>query len=547
MFVDYRLRQREYLLQIARAMTSRLDLPSLLRLILQNAVEILGGQAGLIVLRREDGSFYPRASYGLPVQAIHLLEPLWRGLPATAERGHWQIPDLPMRLRLASAAAGVPLRQVVALPMVVKDEVTGIICVVRSMGADFTANDQQVLADFADLAAISVQNARLYQQVNDERRRLDAIIQNIGDGVMILSPDRTIQIWNRALVGMTGILAEDAIGRHCYEVLDLKNQQGVSICRTACPLVNPPADGRLYAEGDTHRADGVKVSLADNYSPQYSEDGVLTSVIASVRDVSRLREAEEMKNTLLSVISHELKTPVSIIKGYASTLARRDAEWDKNTLADGLAVIEEESDKLNELINNLLDASRLQAGGLKLQFVYLDLPSLAEKVVEKARLQVQSASAGKRPSGAGAPQYTFFLDFPPEFPPVKGDYERIREVLSNLVGNAIKYSPGGGLIRVSGRVKGNEVELAVSDEGIGIPVSEQERIFDRFSRVDNSLTRQTPGAGLGLFLVKAVVEAHGGRVWVESRPGMGSTFYFTLPLERADESDRNSGTFSASS
>jgi PAS domain S-box-containing protein len=516
MFPDYRLRQREYLLQISRAMTARLDLPSLLKLILQNAVEILSGQAGLIVLRRSDGTFYPRASSGLPVQAIHFFEPLWRDLPATADRPEWQIPDLSMRLAMASATAGIPLRQVVALPMAIKDEIIGLVYIFRSLGADFTLNDRQVLGDFADQAAVAVQNARLYQQVSDERARLDAIIENSGDGVMILSPDRTILTWNRALVGMTGVPADQAVGRHCYDVLNLHNRQGVSVCYTACPLVKPPEDGRLYAEGDTLRADGVKVALADNYSPQHNEEGEVTSIIASVRDVSRLRDAEELKNTLLSVISHELKTPVSIIKGYAGTLARQDAAWDKETLAEGLAVIEEEADKLNELINNLLDASRLQAGGLKLQFAYLDLPSMAEKTVEKFRTQ--------------ANHHNFSVDFPPDFPSVKGDYERIREVLSNLVGNAIKYSPEGGLIRVGGRIEGSEVRIFVSDEGVGIPTTEQERIFDRFTRVDSSLTRQTPGAGLGLFLVRSVVEAHGGRVWVDSQPGQGSTFWFALPI-----------------
>ncbi len=515
MFSDYRLRQREYLLQISRAMTARLELPSLLKLVLENAVEILSGQAGLIVLRREDSSFYPRASYGLPVQAIHYFEPLWRGLPITTDRQRWQIPDLSMRLSLASAAAGLPLRQVVALPMIIKDEIIGLIYIFRSLGSAFTVNDQQVLGDFADQAAIAVQNARLYQQVNDERARLNAIIENSGDGVMILDQNRTIQAWNRALSGMTGVPAEEAIGRHCYQVLDLHNRQAVSVCHTICPLVKPPEDGRLYAEGDTLRGDGIRVSLADNYSPQYDEEGNLVSVIANVRDVSRLREAEELKNTLLSVISHELKTPVSIIKGYAGTLVRQDANWDQETLVEGLSIIEEEADKLNELINNLLDASRLQAGGLKLQFAYLDLPSMAQKSVEKFRTQTD--------------RHTFSIDFSSNFPPVRGDYERIREVLSNLISNAIKYSPDGGLIRVGGWVEGDEVRVFVSDEGIGIPTTEHERIFDRFARVDNSLTRQMPGAGLGLFLVKAVVEAHGGRVWVDSRPGQGSTFNFTLP------------------
>jgi PAS domain S-box-containing protein len=380
----------------------------------------------------------------------------------------------------------------------------------------FTANDRQVLADFADQAAISVQNARLYEQADDERRRLNAIIENSGDGVMILDADRRIRTWNKALTNMLGLLSEDVLGRHCYDVLDLHNQQGLSVCHTACPIVQPPDDGRLYAEGITRRPDDVNVALADNYSLLHNEEGEVTSIIANVRDVSRLREAEDLKHTLLSVISHELKTPVSIIKGYAGTLSRQDAEWDRETLADGLAVIEEEADNLNKLINNLLEASRLQAGGFDLQFSFVDLPALVERAVEKYRNQT--------------PKHTFSVDFPPDFPPVYADFERMREVLTNLIGNAIKYSPDGGLIQIGGRRTDPEVIVSVSDEGIGIPANEHQRIFERFARVDNSLTRQTAGAGLGLFLVKSVVEAHNGRLWVESRPGHGATFFFALPV-----------------
>jgi signal transduction histidine kinase len=300
-------------------------------------------------------------------------------------------------------------------------------------------------------------------------------------------------------------------------VLNLRTPQGVSLCHTACPLIHPPKDGRLYAEGRHQRADGITITLADNYSPQLNEEGQATQIIANVRDMTRLREAEELKQTLLSVISHELKTPVSIIKGYAGTLAREDANWDKRTLADGLAVIEEEADRLDRLITNLLEASRLQAGGLKLKLSYLNLADMAKAVVEKLQATTQ--------------KHQILVEFPPDFPPIQGDYERIREVLTNLIGNAIKYSPDGGQIKVGGSVTAqNTIRLYVRDQGIGIPPADQEHIFDRFYRVDNRLARQAPGAGLGLFLVKAVVEAHGGQVWVESTPGRGSTFWIELPV-----------------
>jgi PAS domain S-box-containing protein len=515
MLPDFRLRQREYLLEISRAMSARLDLSSLLTLILESVVELLAGQAGLITLRVDDKTFVPRASIGLPRQAVPLFEPLWRGLegedlPETPR-------DISLRLALASRAAGVPMRQVVALPLEIGDEKIGYIFIFRTRGVAFSANDRQVLGAFADQAAIAVQNARLYQQVSAERERLNALIENSGDGVMMLSPYRIIQTWNKALANMTGISAQEAIGRPCYEVLNLKTPQGVSICYTSCPLLHPPEDGRLYAEGRHQRADGISITLADNYSPQLNEEGQVTQIVANVRDMTRLREAEELKQTLLSLISHELKTPVSIIKGYAGTLAREDADWDRRTLADGLAIIEEEADRLDRLITNLLDASRLQAGGLKLKLSYLNLADMARAEVEK--LQATTA------------KHTLILDFPDDFPLILGDFERLREVLTNLIGNAIKYSPDGGQIVVGGEPGPyNTIRLYVRDRGIGIPPAEQERIFDRFQRVDNRLARQTPGTGLGLFLVKAVAQAHGGKVWVDSAPGQGSTFWVELPV-----------------
>lgn len=496
-------------------MNARLDLSSLLKLTLKSAVDILTGQAGIITLRRDDGSFIPRASIGLPPQAVPLFEPLWRDLGK--EESSLSNQEFSLRLALASRAAGEVMRQVVALPLELADEIIGYIYIFRTRGVAFSTNDKQVLGAFADQAAIAVHNASLYQQVSAERERLNAIIENSGDGVMIVNPYRIIQTWNKTLANMTGISAEDAIGRPCYEVLDLRTNQGVSVCHTACPLINPPVDGRLYAEGLHHRADGIAITLADNYSPQFNNEDQPKQYIANVRDMTRIREAEELKQTLLSVISHELKTPVSIIKGYAGTLAREDATWDQATLAEGLGIIEEEADRLDRLITNLLEASRLQAGGFKLKLSYLNLVDMVRAAVEKLQTTTE--------------KHIFSVNFPDDFPPVQGDYERLREVLTNLLGNAIKYSPGGGLIKIEGRQgKHNKVRITVSDEGIGIAPADQERIFDRFHRVDNRLARQTPGTGLGLFLVKAVVEAHGGSVGVESTPGKGSIFWFELPL-----------------
>jgi signal transduction histidine kinase len=216
------------------------------------------------------------------------------------------------------------------------------------------------------------------------------------------------------------------------------------------------------------------------------------------------------------VVSHELKTPVALIKGYASTLAREDATWDAETLREGLQVIGEESDRLNGLINNLLDASRIQAGGFKLERGDVALPKLAASVVEHFHTQTD--------------RHVFALDFPPDFPFISGDEERLRQVFNNLVSNAVKYAPQGGEIRLGGWSDGVTVTAYVADQGIGIPQAEQGKLFQRFYRVDSSLRRSTQGAGLGLFLCRAIVEAHGGRIWLRSEPGKGTTVFFTLPI-----------------
>jgi signal transduction histidine kinase len=206
-----------------------------------------------------------------------------------------------------------------------------------------------------------------------------------------------------------------------------------------------------------------------------------------------------------------------LIKGYANTLAREDARWDGATLKEGLQIISEESDRLNALINNLLDASRIQAGAFKLEKGDVTLPKLAERVVESFRVQTQN--------------HRFVLDFPPDFPCLPGDEERLRQVLDNLVSNAIKYSPSGGEIRVGGWSDGAYATVYVADQGIGIPAGEQGKLFQRFYRVDSSLRRSTQGAGLGLYLCKSIVEAHGGRIWLRSEPGKGTTVFVALPIE----------------
>lgn len=514
---DYLLRQRDYLLSISRAMTARLDLPPLLQLIISKAVEMLGGQAGLIALRGRDGEFHIRASHGLPANStqLHLLfAPLLTDLPPSSSR--WPSSDLYARLPLVAASLGINLRQVVGLPLLLEEQLIGVIYVFRTRDAAFSNDDRLVLSSFADQAAIAVRNATLYQRLGEEKDRLDAIIEHSADGVLILDADCRVETINRKLAEITGWTPEAAAGRPCHDVIGLRNVQGVNICEESCPLQSLSHEESLLAEGDIVRADGHKTSVSITYSPLYDQEGELAHIVGSVHDVSRFREAQEMKEMFISVISHELKTPVALIKGYANTLRREDAKWDADTVQESLTVIEEESDRLDRLINDLLQASRIQAGTLKLELGDVFVPKLAAKTVERFRVQ--------------AAKHEIRLDFPADFPPMLADEERLQQVFSNLLSNAIKYSPDGGIVTVGGKVQGDVAEFWVSDQGIGISAEDRKRLFQPFYRVDSGLGRRTQGVGLGLYLCRAIVEAHGGRIWVESSPHSGSTLRFTLPV-----------------
>ncbi|MEE8392386.1 MAG: histidine kinase dimerization/phospho-acceptor domain-containing protein, partial [Anaerolineae bacterium] len=381
MLTDYRVRQREYLLQISRALTAQLNLDELLQMVLKAATEILAGQAGLIALRASDKSLVIRASYGLPRTLMPHFAPLLADVPDDADLGRFSIPDLAGKLGRVVTDLGLRLQQVVALPMSIRRELIGVLYVFRAYGTRFTANDRQILASFADQAAIAVANAQLYERISQEKRRLDAILEHSADGVLILDSAHRIVVFNHALAQLSRWSAAEALGRSHDEVIRWARLE------TRMDLAGAVAGGwplplarSIYVEGDLRRRGGGTVSVGITYAPLFDREDRLVNIIADVRDVTRFREADEVKSVFISVISHELKTPVALIKGYADTLRRKDAHWDPEIVQESLTVIVEEADRLNQLIDNLLDASRLQAGALPLEMDQVALNVLAERV-----------------------------------------------------------------------------------------------------------------------------------------------------------------------
>jgi len=249
--------------------------------------------------------------------------------------------------------------------------------------------------------------------------------------------------------------------------------------------------------------------------------GALQQGRATADMLAEKTRLEDMQNTFVSIVSHELQTPVAIIKSYAATLAREDASWPIETIQRVSRNIEEECDRLHRLISDLLDLTRIQAGRVAMRVGSVDVAQLASEVVDQLAPR--------------APRHSLRASFAPTFPLIRGDADQLRRALFNLIQNAVKYSPDGGEVLVAGEVRSLDGQpwavVRVIDHGIGIPAGEQERIFERFHRSDTRLSRSTAGVGLGLYITRSIVEGHGGRIWADSPgQGRGSVFTITLPL-----------------
>jgi signal transduction histidine kinase len=515
MLPDFRVRQRDYLLEIGRAITQELDLDKLLARILNVSVEMLAGQAGLITLRGEEGGWTIATSHGIPSAFLNYLDPLLKAIPDQEDPAKFELPQINTLLKEVTRIASLGFLDGVGLPLIFRSRVVGMIFIFRNYSGRFSGNDRALLQSFADQAAIAVRNAQFYAQIRREKQRMDTLLDSAADGILILNAEKTIERYNPAFANLWGKPIGDIIDLPHKEVIRwTKIENGITLEQALAQGWPLTPHATLYVEGDLERTDLMPLPVGITYAPLLSPDGQLINIVATVRDISHFREADEIKRTFISVISHELKTPVALIKGYVGTLRREDAAWDRAVVQDSLAVIEDETDRLTELIENLLDATRLQSGTLSLNRSDLGLGYTTKRVVERFTVQ--------------APRHQFVVDFPEDFPVIMGDEDRLEQVLYNLLSNAVKYSPDGGEIRISGQVRIEQVIICISDQGPGIAPGDIPYIFDRFYR-SSQASKKTKGAGLGLFLSRAVIEAHGGRIWVDPMPDQGARICFSLP------------------
>jgi PAS domain S-box-containing protein len=383
----------------------------------------------------------------------------------------------------------------------------GVLAVYSRRPREWQAEEVDALLALAGNTSAALSNAELYQRVAVEKERSFAILANIADGIVAVDRDGQVVLWNAAAEQITGVPAAEALGRTPAQALGRALESQGDAAAGDRPVSITRGDEEVW------------LSLTE--AVMRDPTGAVAGRIFAFRDISIDRLVEQMKSDFVSTVSHELRTPLTSIYGFAETLLRQDVLFDEEERRIFLGYIASESERLTAIVDALLNVARLDTGDLQVNLTPMDVRPVLDEVV-----------AGVK-EGVTGNDHRFVLDVPPEPLPAEADPEKVRQVLQNLIDNAVKYSPDGGTVTVAARRGTDAIEVRVVDEGIGIPRLEQERIFRKFYRAEAVAQGGGGGTGLGLFIAQGLVAAMGGRIWVDSTEGEGSSFGFALPLARA--------------
>jgi PAS domain S-box-containing protein len=499
-----RLRERmdelSLLLQISRKVSTSIELEPSLTPILRGATQATGGSAARIVLINERGRPQKAIGSGVPEmqqamvrldQAVEvvvkrnqelIIEDLTRGSTAP-----------PMEL----LDAGV--RAAIGLPLRLQDRVTGVMWVGYQRARAFGETELRFLYTLAGQAAVVAANAQLFEDVQEERGRLQAILTSTNDVIVVVDAQGDVLLSNPAAMRAYGIIPDESVGLHYEEAITDPSLRDL--------LTRP-------MEAGTALTDEIQAPNNRTFSASVSSLAGGGRVV-TLRDITYLKELDQMKSDFVNTVSHDLRSPLTYMRGYTTmismvgnTNAKQQGFIDK--ILNGI-------EQMTELIDDLLDIGKIEAGvGVEIERCWL--PGLVQAVVDDLGMRAQQEGLELTAS------------LPADVPPTMADTTLIRQAIKNLVDNAIKYTPTPGRVEVSLRNHGKALIVTVRDTGIGIAPEHQHRLFEKFYRIKRRDTVHIKGTGLGLAIVKSIADRHKGRVWVESKLDEGSAFHFAIPL-----------------
>lgn len=539
----------ETLLHILTEVSSSLDLDRALNRTLALLNDAIGAEQGTIMLLNiEDNLLHFRAGYGYlsdrtSGEGRGFRLKIGEGLAGwvVAHREPALIDDLLNDPRWVKAAASSrEHRSAIAMPLLVAEDVIGALLIYHRKPNFFSAEVLNLVKAIAGQVAVAINNAHLYELIRDQAERLggmlrreqedasrsQAILEAVADGVLVTGPNNRISFINPSAEKILNLEAGRVLGQSLEVFGGLFGKSAGTWMQTIRDWSDSPGG---YQQGDTY-AEQIDLEngriILVHLAPVILMNDFLGTV-SIFRDITHEVEVDRLKSEFVATVSHELRTPMTSIRGYVDVLLMGAAGALNENQAHFLSIVKNNTERLNILVNDLLDVSRIESGAVTLSPQALDLREVAEDVIGDVLRRSQEEN---RPMALS-------LDAPRKLPRVYGDMERIRQILGNLVDNAYNYTPENGtiIVRIHAPNGGHEVQVDVKDNGVGIPFEDQDRIFQRFYRGENPMVLSTPGTGLGLSIVKQIVDMHKGRIWMNSTgvPGEGSTFSFTLPVYEA--------------
>ena len=526
-----RVRHLRALLAIADTAAQSLSTEKILSDTLDKSLEVLGFDVGYIrILDPEQKRMVGRVSKGLTAlssgsvdladssrrHVANILFETQKAYISPDVRKDTTFKNKTMEKQGVISAAYIPI-------ISKKKTVLGTLAVGSRKLRKFSTEKINLLQTFGSQLGMALENAQLYDEVHRGKAYIENLVENAADIILSTDLEDRILTWNRGAEVTLGYTKEEVIGKHLSMLLPPQRVHELAEMRAKVELSGALRD----IEVASNRKDGAAIYLSLSVSPITGVDGKIAGFLRVAKDITekkryerRLKELDKLKSDFVSNVSHESRTPLTAIKGSVDNMLDGLTGDLNEKQSRYLVRIKSNTDRLARLINDLLDLSKIEAG-IKLKPTNLDLATIAREVIESLR------------PVAAEKLITITIESPESALDAWADPDRIAEILMNLLGNAIKFTPTDGTVSLSLQRNGAEwVKVSVADTGPGIPFEEAGRIFDKFYQVTQAKNQKAVGTGLGLAITKALVEMHGGRIWLESEAGKGSIFSFTLPAEQ---------------
>jgi len=531
--INKRFLQLSTLLETSRVVAASLDVTEVINNILDQVQNLFDNdRCAVIVLDQRADVFRIRASRGLSEKYVQKLriapsEPNSLSMRALRNQTPIQVSDTETDLAFATfrpRARSEGYRSVLAIPLFTQHASPAVLLLYKKQPYRYSYSELELASSFGHHASIAMENAALFnlsdEHLHEQTRRLEAIVESLQDGLVLESNDSRVLYFNQRTSELLGMSRRETSQQSSDALIERILSKAVDSERAHTQFADAVAGmGSRVFDLEYKSPTGQNRDLRIHLFDVNDAHGELLGRGQLWQDITKDKEIDRMKSTLLSAVSHELRTPLASIKGYASTLLASDVEWDADSQTEFLQTISDETDRLTKLVKNLMDMSRIEAGLVKMNCELYSFVDLLNEVIHSFdpllvdRLKINPAN---------------------KLSPISMDVSRIGTVMRNLMENAAKYSLADSPIELTMDQQNGTALFSVRDYGPGVSPQFQDKIFDRFVRADNRFSQHVGGAGLGLAICKGFVEAHGGRIWVQSAHP-GAIFTFSLPIEGACE------------